>query len=59
MLIADGIDPNELLNSLAAVKSGTKAKRAQRPAKYSYVDETAKLKLDWPRPYSSCNQSNG
>ena len=25
MLIADGIDPNELLNSLAAVKSGTKA----------------------------------
>ena len=28
MLIADGIDPNELLNSLAAVKSGTKAKRA-------------------------------
>lgn len=32
MLIADGIDPNELLNSLAAVKSGTKAKRAQRPA---------------------------
>lgn len=24
MLIADGIDPNELLNSLAAVKSGTK-----------------------------------
>ena len=40
MLITDGIDPNELLNSLAAVKSGTKAKRAQRPAKYSYVDET-------------------
>lgn len=39
MLIADGIDPNELLNSMAAAKSGTKAKRAARPAKYSYVDE--------------------
>lgn len=44
MLIADGIDPNELLNSLAAVKSGTKAKRAQRPAKYSYVDENGETK---------------
>ena len=41
---ADGIDPNELLNSLAAVKSGTKAKRAQRPAKYSYVDENGETK---------------
>ena len=44
MLIADGIDPNELLNSLAAVKSGTKAKRAARPAKYSYVDENGETK---------------
>ncbi len=44
MLIADGIDPNELLNSMAAVKSGTKAKRAQRPAKYSYVDENGETK---------------
>lgn len=51
MLIADGIDPNELLNSLAAVKSGTKAKRAQRPAKYSYVDENGETKTDWPGPY--------
>lgn len=48
MLIADGIDPNELLNSLAAVKSGTKAKRAQRPAKYSYVDENGETKTDLP-----------
>lgn len=39
MLIADGIDPNELLNSMAAAKTGTKAKRAARPAKYSYIDE--------------------
>ena len=44
MLIADGIDPNELLNSMAAVKSGTKAKRAARPAKYSYVDENGETK---------------
>ncbi len=56
MLIADGIDPNELLNSLAAVKSGTKAKRAQRPAKYSYVDENGETKTGLARPYSSCNQ---
>jgi DNA-binding protein H-NS len=34
----------EMLNSLAAVKSGTKAKRAQRPAKYSYVDENGETK---------------
>ncbi|SCC67969.1 histone-like nucleoid-structuring protein H-NS [Kosakonia oryziphila] len=44
MLMADGIDPNELLNSLSAAKSGTKAKRAVRPAKYSYVDENGETK---------------
>jgi DNA-binding protein H-NS len=44
MLIADGIDPNELLNSMAAAKTGTKAKRAARPAKYSYVDENGETK---------------
>ncbi|EJP9932156.1 DNA-binding transcriptional regulator H-NS [Salmonella enterica] len=44
MLIADGIDPNELLNIMAAAKSGTKAKRAARPAKYSYVDENGETK---------------
>lgn len=44
MLIADGIDPNELLNSMAAVKTGAKAKRAARPAKYSYVDENGETK---------------
>lgn len=53
MLIADGIDPNELLNSLAAVKSGTKAKRAQRPAKYSYVDENGETKTGLAGPYSA------
>lgn len=44
MLIADGIDPNELLNSMSAAKTGTKAKRAARPAKYRYTDETARAK---------------
>ncbi len=45
MLIADGIDPNELLSStMAAVKAGTKTKRAARPAKYSYVDENGETK---------------
>ena len=39
MLIADGIDPNELLQALSETKAPDKAKRAARPAKYSYVDE--------------------
>lgn len=49
MLIADGIDPNELLNSMAAAKTGTKAKRAARPAKYSYVDENGETKTGLAR----------
>nr|WP_105622294.1 aspartate--tRNA ligase [Cronobacter sakazakii] len=44
MLIADGIDPNELLNSMAADKTGTEAKRTNRPGKYSYVDENGETK---------------
>ncbi|AMO49733.1 nucleoid protein H-NS [Kosakonia oryzendophytica] len=44
MLIADGIDPTELLNSMAAAKTGTKAKRAARPAKYAYIDENGESK---------------
>ncbi|MDE1186915.1 MAG: DNA-binding transcriptional regulator H-NS [Pantoea sp.] len=39
MLIADGIDPNELLNALSETKTAAKTKRAARPAKYQYVDE--------------------
>jgi len=39
MLIADGIDPNELLQTLSEAKVAGKSKRAARPAKYSYVDE--------------------
>lgn len=44
MLIADGIDPNELLSSIAAVKTSTKTKRAARPAKYQFVDENGETK---------------
>jgi DNA-binding protein H-NS len=44
MLIADGIDPNELLSTLAAVKAPGKAKRAARPAKYKYTDENGEAK---------------
>lgn len=39
MLIADGIDPNELLNAIGNAKNSAKTKRAARPAKYSYTDE--------------------
>lgn len=39
MLIADGIDPNELLSATGTVKAQGKTKRAARPAKYKYVDE--------------------
>ncbi|MEC5318848.1 histone-like nucleoid-structuring protein H-NS [Brenneria populi subsp. brevivirga] len=44
MLIADGIDPNELLQSLGSVKSTGKSKRAARPAKYQYTDENGEVK---------------
>ncbi|MEC5341606.1 histone-like nucleoid-structuring protein H-NS [Brenneria populi] len=44
MLIADGIDPNELLQSLGSVKSIGKSKRAARPAKYQYTDENGEVK---------------
>ncbi|WP_215848270.1 MULTISPECIES: histone-like nucleoid-structuring protein H-NS [Pantoea] len=44
MLMADGIDPNELLSALAESKTSGKAKRAARPAKYQYVDENGETK---------------
>lgn len=46
MLIADGIDPNELLQTLsaAASKGFGKSKRAARPAKYQFTDENGELK---------------
>ncbi|WP_409311082.1 H-NS family nucleoid-associated regulatory protein [Pectobacterium sp. B1J-3] len=43
-LLADGIDPAELLGSIPTSKSA-KAKRAPRPAKYKYVDENGNEKL--------------
>ncbi|AMG58813.1 histone-like nucleoid-structuring protein H-NS [Pantoea vagans] len=40
MLLADGIDPNELINTLNATpRAAAKGKRSVRPAKYGYTDE--------------------
>jgi DNA-binding protein H-NS len=39
--MADGIDPEELLSSLA---KAPKAKRAVRPAKYKFIDESGEEK---------------
>lgn len=44
MLIADGIDPNELLKSMNTIKSSHKNKRATRPAKYQYIDKHGDIK---------------
>ena len=44
MLIADGIDPNELLQAVATAKPAVKARRAARPAKYQYTDEAGELR---------------
>ena len=44
MLIADGIDPNELLASQSTAKVPGKTKRAARPAKYQYTDENGETK---------------
>ncbi|EOY4445654.1 histone-like nucleoid-structuring protein H-NS [Proteus mirabilis] len=43
LLIADGIDPTDLLEAAGANKTG-RAKRAARPAKYSYVDDNGETK---------------
>lgn len=44
MLIADGIDPNELLQTMTSNKNTGKPKRATRPAKYKYIDENGDYK---------------
>ncbi|CUR53472.1 DNA-binding protein H-NS [Serratia symbiotica] len=44
MLIADGIDPNELIQTMVEIKSINKSKRAIRPAKYKYKNEHGELK---------------
>nr|MBO8919303.1 H-NS histone family protein [Proteus mirabilis] len=43
LLIADGIDPTDLLEAAGASKTG-RAKRAARPAKYSCVDDNGETK---------------
>ena len=44
MLLADGIDPNELLSTIAETKAPGKTKRAARPAKYQYVDDNGETR---------------
>ncbi|AKC60588.1 histone-like nucleoid-structuring protein H-NS [Blochmannia endosymbiont of Camponotus (Colobopsis) obliquus] len=44
MLIADGIDPNELLQSMSTIKFPNKIKRATRPAKYQYINNNGEIK---------------
>lgn len=44
MLIADGIDPNELLKSMSSIKPLNKNKRATRPAKYRYTNKHGEIK---------------
>ncbi|MGL9733477.1 MAG: histone-like nucleoid-structuring protein H-NS [Symbiopectobacterium sp.] len=44
MLIADGIDPNELLQSLGTAKTPGKSKRVVRPAKYQYTNENGEAR---------------
>lgn len=42
MLIADGIDPEELFQSLTSTPK--KSKRSPRPAKYKYIDDDGQEK---------------
>ena len=44
MLIADGIDPSELLQSVAEAKPATRTRRAARPARYQYTDEKGEVR---------------
>lgn len=44
MLIADGIDPNELMGGSPIIRANVKAKRAARPPKYHYTDETGEAR---------------
>ncbi|URJ25480.1 DNA-binding transcriptional regulator H-NS [Blochmannia endosymbiont of Camponotus sp.] len=45
MLIADGIDPNELLQNISSnTKLFHKNKRAARPAKYQYINKYGEIK---------------
>lgn len=44
MLIADGINPNELLQNIHSIKSLHKNKRTNRPAKYKYINHSGEIK---------------
>ncbi len=44
MLIADGINPNELLQAAEEAKPATKTRRAARPPKYQYTDEQGQVR---------------
>lgn len=44
MLIADGIDPNDLLQAVEEAKPATKARRTARPPKYQYTDEQGEVR---------------
>jgi len=44
MLIADGINPNELLTKTNSIKSLQKRKRPKRPAKYKYINNNGDFK---------------
>ncbi|KAA5972078.1 MULTISPECIES: histone-like nucleoid-structuring protein H-NS [Pantoea] len=44
MLLADGIDPSELVSMLTDTRATAKSKRSVRPAKYGYTDEKGESK---------------
>lgn len=44
MLLADGIDPSELVSMLTDARATAKSKRSVRPAKYGYTDEKGESK---------------
>ncbi|WP_343192369.1 histone-like nucleoid-structuring protein H-NS [Buchnera aphidicola (Formosaphis micheliae)] len=44
MLIADGINPNELLDTMNTHKHTSKSKKKIRPAKYKYINEKGDFK---------------
>ncbi|TPV22411.1 histone-like nucleoid-structuring protein H-NS [Pantoea anthophila] len=44
MLLADGIDPSELVSMLTDNRATAKSKRSVRPAKYGYTDEKGESK---------------
>lgn len=44
MLMADGINPSELLHSMNSIKLSKKNKRIMRPAKYRYINKYGEVK---------------